>query len=107
MALVNGPALQNQTLLSGVVDLQVQFGVDATGDKVVDRYVDPSAGLDASTILAAKIWLIMRSDKIQKGVDTSKSFSIAGQTATTYGGVDGYRHFMVTSVVNLRNLKQF
>jgi hypothetical protein len=48
----------------------------------------------------------MRSDNTQIGVDTKKSFSMAGGAAKTYGGQDDYRYFMVSSVVNLRNLKQ-
>jgi type IV pilus assembly protein PilW len=106
VALVNGPKLQNQILISGVSDLQVQFGEDVNGDQAVDRYVDPDAVTDWSAVYAAKIWLLMRSDKKQIGVDTKKSFSIAGAAAKTYGGKDDYRYFMVSSVVNLRNLKQ-
>jgi type IV pilus assembly protein PilW len=112
VALVKGPAMQNQTLVSGVADLQVQFGVDAdgiedaNGNLAIDRYVNPDAVTDWTAVYAAKIWLLMRSDKKQLGVDTAKSFSIAGAAATTYGGQDDYRYFLVTSVVNLRNLKQ-
>ncbi len=107
VALVSGPALQNQTLVSGVSDLQVQFGVDVNNDEVIDRYVDPDdvAATDWSNVYAAKIWLLMRSDKKQSGVDTTKSFSIAGASAANFGGVDDYRYFLVTSVVNLRNMK--
>ena len=104
VALVNGPALQNQTLLSGVADLQVQFGVDVDGDTVVDTYVNPSAGLDPKTVFAAKIWLLMRSDDKQN-ITKAKTFTLAGTNVTK--GADGYRYFMVSSVVNLRNLKQF
>ncbi len=106
VSLVNGPALQNQTLLSGVSNLQVRFGEDVDDDELIDRYVDPDDVSDWSNIYAAKIWLMMRSDKKQNGVDTSKSFSIAGAVAATFGGVDDYRYFLVTSVVNLRNMKQ-
>jgi len=106
VALVNGPALQNQTLISGVSDLQVQFGEDVNGDEAVDRYVNPNDVSDWSAVYAAKIWLLMRSDNKQIGVDTKKSFSMAGGAAKTYGGQDDYRYFMVSSVVNLRNLKQ-
>ena len=107
VALINGPALQNQTLISGVSNLQVQFGVDVNNDEIIDRYVDPDdvAATDWSNVYAAKIWLLMRSDKKQKGMDTTKSFSIAGASAVNYGGVDDYRYFLVTSVVNLRNMK--
>jgi type IV pilus assembly protein PilW len=105
-ALVNGPALQQQTLISGVSDLQVQFGEDVTGDAVIDRYVDPQNVTDWTAVYAAKIWLLMRSDKRQLGVDTKKSFSIAGAAAKDYGGQDDYRYFLVTSVIDLRNMRQ-
>ena len=104
VALVNGPALQNQTLVSGGTDLQVQFGVDLTGDKIADSYVDPSAGLDPTTVVAAKIWLLMRTDDKQN-ITKAKTYTLAGTDVTK--GADGYRYFMVSSVINLRNLKQF
>jgi hypothetical protein len=61
---------------------------------------------DWSTVFSAKIWLVMRSDKPQPGVNTKKSFEIAEQAAASLGGVGGFRYFMVSSVINLRNLKQ-
>lgn len=107
-ALVNGPAMQKQVLISGVADLQVQFGENTDGDanNTIDRYVDPNAVADWTQVYAAKIWLLMRSDEKQKGVDTTKSFSIAGAPAASFGGQDDYRYFLVTSVVDLRNLRQ-
>lgn len=109
VSLVNAPSLQNQTLISGVTDLQVQFGVDANNDQIVDRYDHPNVITtddNWDNVYAAKIWLLMRTDNQQIGVDTTKSFSIAGAPAANFGGQDGFRFFMVTSVVNLRNLKQ-
>jgi len=109
VALVNSPSLQTQILVSGVADLQVQFGVDADGDQIIDRYDHPdvvTADNNWSNVYAAKIWLLMRTDKRQLGIDTTKSFEIAGAPAVTYGGQDDYRYFMVTSVVDMRNLKQ-
>jgi type IV pilus assembly protein PilW len=106
VALVKGPKIQKQTLISGVSDLQVQFGEDVTGDQAIDRYVDPIDVTDWTAVYAAKIWLLMRSDKKQIGVDTTKTFSIAGAPAVSYGGQDDYRYFLVTSVVDLRNMRQ-
>ncbi|MBL4712790.1 MAG: PilW family protein [Gammaproteobacteria bacterium] len=109
-ALVNGPAVENQLLISGVVDLQVQFGedlddvVDIAGNLSIDAYVDPNQVTDWTKVYAAKIWLVMRGDT-QQGVTSVKQFAIAGKPAASYGS-DGFRYFMVTSVVNLRNLKQ-
>lgn len=109
VALVGGPALQNQSLVSGVADFQVQFGIDSTGDdQIIDRYVDADAiaAADWTKVYAAKIWLLMRSDKKQKpGVGKVKTFSMAGVDKTV-GGPGDFRYFMVSSVVNLRNMKQ-
>jgi len=103
VALVSGPQLQNQTLVSGVVDFQVQFGEDVIGgDKIVDRYVNPNQVNKWQNIYAAKIWLLMRTDEKEDQVKT-KTFTLAG-TENTYGD-DGYRYFMVSSVVDLRNLR--
>jgi len=105
-ALVNASTLENQILISGVSDLQVQLGEDVDGDQLVDRYVNPNNVADWSAVYAAKIWLVMRSDKPQRGVNTAKVFRIAGAPEVTLGGPDDFRFFMVSSVVNLRNLKQ-
>jgi len=103
VALVQGPELQNQNLVSGVVDFQVQFGEDVVGgDQIVDRYVNPNQVTNWQDIYAAKIWLLMRTDKTEDQV-AAKTFTLAG-TQGTYGG-DGFRYFMVSSVVDLRNLR--
>ena len=105
VSLVNAPSLQNQLLISGVANLQVQFGEDLDNDQIIDLYADPDDVTDWSAVYAAKIWLVMRSDDQQIGMNTSKTFNIAG-TDVDYGGQDDFRFFMVTSVVNLRNMKQ-
>ena len=105
VSLVNSPTLQNQTLISGVADLQVQFGEDIDDDLLIDRYVDPDDVIDWSDVYAVKVWLLMQSDEREIGIDTKKTFTIAGTTAD-YGGQDDFRYFLVTSVVSLRNVKQ-
>lgn len=101
MALVNGPEVEDQLLISGVYDLQVAFGEDVDGDSIVDHYSDASKVVDWDNIFAAKIWLVMRTDDKQGNVQKTKSFTIDGVT-NSYGG-DGYRYFMVSSVVDFRN----
>ena len=112
VALVKGPKMENQTLVSGVFDFQVQFGEDldnkedANGNLTVDTYVDANAVTDWAQVYSAKIWLLMRSNEKQMGVDTSKSYSIAGKAAKNFGGKDDFRYFLVSSQIDLRNLKQ-
>ncbi|VAW53477.1 hypothetical protein MNBD_GAMMA06-716 [hydrothermal vent metagenome] len=115
VALVNQPSLQTQILVSGVVDMQVQFGIDVNGDQKVDRYDDPNVittNNDWLNVYAAKIMLLMRTDQRQIGINTAQTFTIPGTfhingaPATNFGGQDGFRYFMISSVIDMKNLKQ-
>ncbi len=73
--LVNG-VLQDQELISGVENLQVQLGVDTDVDGDVDRYVDAnhpivdptSVGfLPTAEVIAARLWMLMRTERQETG----------------------------------------
>jgi len=105
VSLVRGPELQNQVLISGVVDFQVQFGEDTTDNGVVNRYVAANLVSDWNELYSVKVWLLMRSDKkpTTSGIVPAKTFDIATVEVTKD---DGFQYFMVTSIVNLRNVRQ-
>ena len=107
VALVNGPDVEDQLLIPGVYDFQVAFGEDTNKDSeaMIDRYIDASKVSDWNRVYAAKIWVVMRTDEKQdSSISTVKKFTIDG-VEKTYGS-DGYRYFMVSTVVNLRNVKR-
>ncbi|MDJ0926954.1 MAG: PilW family protein [Gammaproteobacteria bacterium] len=76
LSLVDGGAqglLQDQEVIPGVENLQVQFGLDTDANGEVDRYVDgnhPLAqpGAAGASILAVRLWLLVRSDSSEGGV---------------------------------------
>ncbi len=115
-ALVEGPQIRDQLLVSGVVDMQVQFGIDldgvkdANGSVTIDSYVNASAITDVNdwvNVYAARIWLVMRTDETRLGMNNAQSFNIAGASKSFPAtGTDDYRYYMVSSTVNLRNMKQ-
>ena len=116
-----GPLLQDQMLVPGVEDLQIEYGIDTGSfapDGVtftnkrngqVNTYVNASSVSAASwtngSVIAAKIWLLMRSDRLDRdNISTPQTFAIAGADPVTF--TDGYRRELVTSVVKLRNTQQ-
>ena len=106
MSLVNGPSVEDQLLIPGVVDFQVAFGEDTDNDAKIDRYIDASKVTKWTKVYAAKIWVVMRTDEKQdSAIDTSVSFDIDGVT-TSYGGTGGNRYFVVSSLANIRNIKR-
>lgn len=62
--LVDGGLIEDQEMVSGVENLQVQFGLDSDGDGTVERYVDPGdPGAVPGAIVAVRLWLLLRSEE--------------------------------------------
>ena len=73
--LVNGGVLQDQELITGVENLQVQLGIDTNSDGQVDRYVDadhpiapgnPGFGPNAQ-VISMRLWMLMRTELAETG----------------------------------------
>lgn len=112
VGLTAGPALVSETVLPGVENFQIEYGVDrgingapsAERDGEVDRYVNADAvgSWVASDVVSVKIWVLMRSErKDRNAIGGAQTFTIAGTTFTAAD--DGYRRYLVSSVVKLRN----
>lgn len=81
------PAFQDEELVAGIADLQVEFGLDDGGDadEAVDRWSAPDGMANGETIRALRITLEARSDVPEAGQD------------------QGGRRKRVTRVISLRN----
>jgi type IV pilus assembly protein PilW len=102
-SLVNG-VFQDQELVPGVEDFQVQLGLDTTGDNTVDRYVDAGAAFPAnSRVLAAHIWLMFRSERAEVGFIDGNVYNYADVAG--YAPNNGFRRALVNKTILLRNVR--
>lgn len=110
LTLVNGGVIEDQEMISGAENLQVQFGLDTNGDGVVERYVDPddpAAGNE--TIAAVRIWLLVRSDEAPSaGFRDSRQYPTPDRDAPAITPGDvfypaSFQRLEVTKTVQLRN----
>lgn len=63
-----GNRIVDQEIIPGVENLQIQFGIDTTGDGQVDMYVDgDDARLGASKLISTRLWLLVRSEQTEAG----------------------------------------
>jgi Tfp pilus assembly protein PilW len=109
--------MQNQELVAGIEDLQVQFGVDtdlpnAVNRGSVDRYVNPGdplitpggAGFNPNAvILAVRIWLRVRAERPENGFTDTANYVYADQNVGPFN--DGFRRMVVSKTVYLRNAR--
>lgn len=109
--------LVEQEILTGVENLQVQFGVDTNGLGSVTRYVDPNdpvitpgapGFLPNAEVLAVRLWMLMRTEEQETGfVDAGPYLAPdADLGAINPGGAAypaGTRRQQVTKTIFLRN----
>jgi type IV pilus assembly protein PilW len=62
--LVAGGVIEDQEMITGVENLQVQYGLDTNGDGSVERYVDPdNPAVGTGPVVALRIWMLVRSEE--------------------------------------------
>jgi type IV pilus assembly protein PilW len=110
-SLVNG-VFQDQELVPGVEDFQVQLGVDTNGDNTVDRYVDAGAAIldplnagfnPNARVLAVHLWLMFRSERAEVGFVDGNVYNYAD--VVNYAPNDGFRRALVNKTILLRNVR--
>jgi type IV pilus assembly protein PilW len=116
------PTFVDEEILPGVEDLQVQFGIDPTGNTgVATQYVDPLAAAAlpvAAQIVAVRIWLLLRAETPESGFVDNRVYQYANRSTATgtvtsltvatsarkaYAPRDGYRRLLVSRTVMIRN----
>jgi len=110
-----GTTMQDQEIIAGVENLQVQFGIDRNNDGQVDGYVDDDhADKRNDNIVAVRLWLLVRGDADETGqgyadrnvyqVPDAGGFTIAPDNGDQYP--ENYRRYAFTKIVMLKNAIQ-
>lgn len=75
--LIAGGIHQDQELLPGVENLQVQFGISTDNDQDVERYVDPdhaALNIPGVEIVSVRLWMLLRADRMEVGFTDTKTY---------------------------------
>ena len=89
-------------ILPGATNLQVQYGEDLDDDGSIDQFVNADAVTDFTKVSAARLWVLIKTEREEKGLNTARTFNIAGNVVSTPN--DGYRRLLISSVVKMRNM---
>jgi len=97
-------------VMPGIEDLQVQFGVDSrAGERQAGRatrYVNPDfADLPRVQVVAVRIWLRVRSDEPEADFDDAKTYQYANVSYTPSGVERRFRRTLLSRTVTLRNAR--
>jgi type IV pilus assembly protein PilW len=118
--LIAGGIHQDQELMAGVENMQVQLGVDTDNDGEVERYVDPDHDIINPTtggtipdaqVIAARLWLLTRADRNEVGFTDNAQYNtpdpdVVINPCAPGGGCaypNNFRRLGVSTTVSLRN----
>ena len=94
-------ALNDEELVPGVEDLQVQLGIDTDADGSVNSYLNPgSPALAGARIVAVRLWLRLRTEQAELGFTDNATYDYAGRKVEP---ADGLRRLVVSTTIQLRN----
>lgn len=99
------PAFQDEELVTGVEDMQLEFGLDdqADADSSVDRWVTPAAISTQDTPRAIRIWIRARSDTPESTPVVFPATNYSNRVEASESS--RYRRKLSSRVIELRNLQ--
>ena len=101
------PAVITEEVISGVEDMQVQYGVDLTGDGSANSYMNADAVADMGTVVSVRIWLRMVTATAELGFIDDTVWEYADQRVQPSVGADtsddAFRRTVVSKTIELRN----
>lgn len=119
------PAFADTEIMSGIEDLQVQFGIDTgdyNNDGIVDadadlngdgipesdgrttRYVNPDfPGLDRLQVVSVRLWLRVRGERPEPDVDDRRTYRYGDVEYTPSADERRFRRMLLSRTIMLRN----
>ena len=110
--LVNGGVIQDQEMIPGVENLQIQFGVDTNNDGNVERYVDTDSPIldplsvgfiPGAEVLSVRVWMLVRATQQENLYNDAGPYIPPDADLGAIAPNDAFRRLQVSSTVFLRN----
>ncbi|MGB5442299.1 MAG: PilW family protein [Gammaproteobacteria bacterium] len=95
----------SEELMVGAEHLQLQYGVDTDANGSVEQFLDAdtvstNAAFDWDDVIAVRVWLLVRGECAETGLDNTNTYTMGDQTYTPN---DNFRRQLYTTTVMLRN----
>lgn len=100
------PTMVTECIASGIEDLQLEYGIDTTGDGAVNRYVPNPTLAELQRVASVRISLLARTTTADRGHTDERTYRISN--APDYAPADNFHRRVYSTTVpvhNLRNLQ--
>jgi type IV pilus assembly protein PilW len=101
-----GVIFDEDEVMAGIEDLQVQFGICADGSGRATHYVNPdSPELSSAQVVAVRAWLRVRADQPEPTFVDTRTYRYANVAYTPAGAEQNFRRVLMSRTITLRNAR--
>lgn len=101
-----GLIFNDDEVMTGVEDLQVEFGVSPDASGRASHYVHPGAPeLPAAQVVSVRVWLRVRADEREPSFTDTQTYRYADVEFTPSGPARNFRRVLMSRTMTLRNAR--
>jgi type IV pilus assembly protein PilW len=104
-ASAGGPTLTSVAIAQGVENLQIDYGIDATGEGLAQNFVSiPASMADWTNVVELKLSMLVRNPQATLNYADAKTYTLGSVTVVTPGGP--FKRHVFTQQVRLTNVAE-
>lgn len=97
------PGMTTECLAAGIEDMQIEYGIDVSGDGFANVYMPAPTLVDLQNIVSARVSLLARTTEIDTRYQNDKTYSISN--AGDYSPDDNFHRRVVSTTVSVQNIR--
>jgi hypothetical protein len=97
------PGMTTECLAAGIEDLQVEYGIDTSGDGFANAYVADPTQVQMQTVVSARIFLLARTVENDIRYDNDKTYNVSNAVPFTPG--DNFHRRVLSTTVAIQNIR--
>jgi type IV pilus assembly protein PilW len=97
------PGMETECLAAGIEDLQVEYGIDTSGDGFANLYLPAPTLVQMQTVVAARIFLLARTVEDDIRYDNDKTYSVSN--AAPFAPGDNFHRRVLSTTVAIQNIR--
>jgi len=98
-----GPGMTTECIAAGIEDMQVEYGIDITGDGFTNLYLPNPTLLEMQSVVAARVTLLARSADFDTRYQNVKTYTLSN--ADPYTPQDRFHRQVVSTTVGIQNIR--
>ena len=98
-----GPSMTTECIATGIENLQIEYGIDTSGDGNPNVYMSTPTLADLQGVVSARIFLLARTTEIDTRYTNQKTFSISN--APDFTPADSFHRRVFSTTVSIQNIR--